>query len=308
MTTMTTLTTTTSDLETYARNARAGVEGMRGADRKMKEAHKQWIDDALKAAEALYGARLELRNEDAAFGRWCAANSLGETILNRNDRAALIKVGADLPYWRAELARTKSRSLKLIVQREPPPGVSPPVKHPSRRKPGAAALSTAATLPRISASEVIKKVLPLFSRLKATYFGKHGDGVLFIDLNELAKIADDAKNLLGGWGDEVLTDKLGPLFDAVRSRSQGHDDRSNADLMAVTSQGLRLLDDWSPGCVGRAQAAADRAEVKTLRKKVKTLHERLRNRVAELEEENERLKSDLEAQRARRPSPSAALS
>ena len=151
----------------------------------------------------------------------------------------------------------------------------------------------------------------MFSRLKATYHGEHGYGVLFIDLKRLAKIASDAKSLLDGWADEVLTEKLGPLFDVVRNRSQGRDDRSNADLMKVTSQGLRLLDDWSPGCMDRAQAAADKAEVKTLRKKVQTLQKevwRLQEHVAKLEKENVRLKSDLEALRARRPSSSAALS
>ena len=171
--------------------------------------------------------------------------------------------------------------------------------------PAPAAVPAPATLPRVSISEVVKKVFPLLSRLKATYFGEHGYGILSIDLKRLAKIASDAKSLLHGWADEVLTEKLGPLFDVVRNRSQGRDDRSNADLMMVTSQGLRLLDEWSPGCTGRAQQATDKAEVKTLQKKVQTLQKemlRLQEHVAELEEKNVRLKSDLEARRARRPS------
>jgi predicted RNase H-like nuclease (RuvC/YqgF family) len=68
--------------------------------------------------------------------------------------------------------------------------------------------------------------------------------------------------------------------------------------MTVTSEGLRLLDDWSPGCTDRAQEAADKAKAKTLQKEVWRLHKemlRLRNEVSRLEEENVRLKSDLEA-------------
>jgi hypothetical protein len=37
----------TATLETCARNARAGGEGMRAADRKTREAHAEWIESAL---------------------------------------------------------------------------------------------------------------------------------------------------------------------------------------------------------------------------------------------------------------------
>ncbi len=68
--------------------------------------------------------------------------------------------------------------------------------------PAPTAAPAPATLPRVSISEVVKKVFPLILRLKATYVGEHGYGVLFIDHKRLAKIANDAKSLLDGWADE----------------------------------------------------------------------------------------------------------
>jgi hypothetical protein len=108
------------DMEACARNARAGGEGMQAANRKTREAHSEWIESALLAAEALHAARRELKH-DTAFGQWCEANRLGFDLFSKDERAALIKIGADLPYWRETLAKTESRSLRLIVQKEPPP-------------------------------------------------------------------------------------------------------------------------------------------------------------------------------------------
>ena len=109
-----------SELATYARDAQDGAALMRGADRQMKQAHAQWIEGALKAAGALYAARQRLVDH-AVFGKWCGDNGLGAAVITKDERAALIKIGADLPYWRETLAKTESRSLRLITAKQADP-------------------------------------------------------------------------------------------------------------------------------------------------------------------------------------------
>jgi hypothetical protein len=223
---------TTINLETCAQNGREWLALMRGADKQMKQAHEQWIEGALKAADALYAARMQMVDH-AVFGEWCDENGFNADAVTKDERAALIKIGADLPYWRETLAKTKSRSLRLITAKQADPfsqlRQAPPADGPAtvaQQNPRQVSQPTPVrepALPSIDISEVVKKFFPLFSRLKATYLGEHGYGVLFIDHKRLAKIANDAKSLLDGWADKVLTEKLGPLFDVVRKRSQGRE-------------------------------------------------------------------------------------
>jgi hypothetical protein len=120
------MTLTTINLETCAQNGREGLALMRGADKQMKQGHEQWIEGALKAADALYAARMQMVDH-AVFSKWCDENGFGADAITKDERAALIKIGADLPYWRETLAKTKSRSLRLITAKPAPtqPSASP---------------------------------------------------------------------------------------------------------------------------------------------------------------------------------------
>jgi hypothetical protein len=120
---ITTTTKTAKDLLGIALNAKAGMGMMHDANKQMKQAREQWAKGALLAGEALYTARM-LHKDDISFGDWCNANGLGESRISRNDRAALIKIGADLDYYREALMKTDSWSLRLIVKQDQPPGVS----------------------------------------------------------------------------------------------------------------------------------------------------------------------------------------
>ena len=103
----------------------------------MRNAQNDWVEGALTTAKALHTARLSFSN-DTDFGKWCEANRLGFAFINHNDRAALIRIGADLDYWRDRIAKSDSRSLPRIVANDiPPPEVSPariPARH--QTKPG----------------------------------------------------------------------------------------------------------------------------------------------------------------------------
>ena len=107
---------TTEQLAACANDAKDRIATMRAAE-------GQWAAGALKAAEALYAARRRLEH-DVAFHEWCNANELGEDVISKNERAALIKVGSNMPYWSARIAEAKSRSIRMIVENNPPPDVS----------------------------------------------------------------------------------------------------------------------------------------------------------------------------------------
>ena len=109
-----------SELAACARDAQDGLAGMKDADRKTREAHQQWIDCALKTAGALYAARTRLVDH-AEFGKWCDDNGLSAADITKDERAALIKIGADIGYWRETLAKTESRSLRLITAKRADP-------------------------------------------------------------------------------------------------------------------------------------------------------------------------------------------
>ena len=115
-----TMNMTISELATCARDAQDGVALMRDADKQMKRAHDQWIEGALKTASALYAARQRLIDH-AVFGKWCDDNGLGAAVISKDERAALIKIGADVGGWRETLAKTESRSLRLITAKRADP-------------------------------------------------------------------------------------------------------------------------------------------------------------------------------------------
>jgi hypothetical protein len=77
----------------------------------------EWIDNQLEKADALAIARKQFPN-NADFGKWCYDNGFGESVLSRDDRAALVEFGKDLAYARTVLERTNRTSPQHILRNE----------------------------------------------------------------------------------------------------------------------------------------------------------------------------------------------
>jgi hypothetical protein len=82
---------------------------------KCTEIDTDWIEAKLETAEALFEASTEFAGKDKNFfGDWCKTNGFGEDVLNKDDRAAYVKMGTDLPRMREVLSKTTRRSIRLI--------------------------------------------------------------------------------------------------------------------------------------------------------------------------------------------------
>ena len=85
------------------------------ADLESAEQHDEArIDKIVDAATALAEAR-ELLIQDIAFGRWCDE---AQFHLDKNDRAALVAMGANPEQLRNVLRASTRRSLRLIYEKE----------------------------------------------------------------------------------------------------------------------------------------------------------------------------------------------
>jgi hypothetical protein len=130
---------TTSDLAQCAENVRVGWGLMLAAEGQIAEGKAQWIEGVLKAAEAIVTARDAMKN-DAEFGKWCSDNGLSLKVIDKDNRAALIRCGRNLAYWRARLAAEDSKigqSLRYLIKDVPDEEVSLaaiPARH--QTKPG----------------------------------------------------------------------------------------------------------------------------------------------------------------------------
>jgi hypothetical protein len=71
----------------------------------------EWVEGVLEMAAALAEGRARFKS-DVEFGDWLARH--GHNFLGKNDRAALISLGRDIPAARTVLKETKSRSFQLI--------------------------------------------------------------------------------------------------------------------------------------------------------------------------------------------------
>ena len=63
-------------------------------------------------------ARHEFGDNDAAFGAWCRYNGLTKDVLAKNERVALIDMGANPQKMREVLQKTERRSIPLIYKHE----------------------------------------------------------------------------------------------------------------------------------------------------------------------------------------------
>jgi hypothetical protein len=106
---------TTSDLTQCAESVRIGWGLMLAGEGQIAEGKAQWVEGVLKAAEAIVTARDALKN-DAAFGKWCSDNSFSLRVIDKDNRAALIRVGRNLPYWRTRLPEAKGQSLRYVIK------------------------------------------------------------------------------------------------------------------------------------------------------------------------------------------------
>jgi hypothetical protein len=92
---------------------KAAADKLRAGLTKMKAAKGLFVQGALEALLALTTAR-KLFPSNKAFGEWCDANGLGEDVLNKDDRAALIAFGSDPERARRVLESSQRTSLRLI--------------------------------------------------------------------------------------------------------------------------------------------------------------------------------------------------
>ena len=128
---------TTSDLTQCAENVRIGWGLMLSGQSRIEEGKKDYVEGVLKAAEAIVTARDALKN-DAEFGKWCSDSGFSLKVIDKDNRAALIRIGRNVPYWRKRLAEIKtSQSLRYLIKDVPDEEVSLaaiPARH--QTKPG----------------------------------------------------------------------------------------------------------------------------------------------------------------------------
>jgi hypothetical protein len=96
--------------DTLERLAREVNAGLALAD----AGETNWIEGKVKAATALAKARVQLP-ADQAFGAWCDDNF---PKLNKDERAALVAMGAHPDDMRAGLQETTSRSILVFYRQE----------------------------------------------------------------------------------------------------------------------------------------------------------------------------------------------
>ena len=101
-----------------------------GHDRARRGA-QEWIEGTLEMAAALAEARGRF-SSDNEFGDWLTGQ--GHNLVSKNDRAALINLGRDIPTARKVLEETESRSYRLVWDKVKdwfPSAGKPPRKKPA---------------------------------------------------------------------------------------------------------------------------------------------------------------------------------
>jgi hypothetical protein len=76
-----------------------------------------WAEANIDLCAHLAEARAEF-TANIAFGEWCEANGFGESVLNKDDRAAAIAMGQQIDAVRPVLQVTDRRSLRYIYKNE----------------------------------------------------------------------------------------------------------------------------------------------------------------------------------------------
>lgn len=82
------------------------------------EIRAQWIESKIEMACDLLEARLEFRDNNNAFHEWLVSEGLGNNAIEKNDRAALLAMGADPERMRTVLKATNRWSPRYIYEME----------------------------------------------------------------------------------------------------------------------------------------------------------------------------------------------
>jgi hypothetical protein len=85
---------------------------------KRNGSNQDWIHANIEMAEALIEARHDCGDNDTAFGVWCRHNGFTKDVLGKNERVALIDMGANPQKMREVLQKTERRSIPLIYKNE----------------------------------------------------------------------------------------------------------------------------------------------------------------------------------------------
>ena len=102
-------------LERHAQNSELALERQRKAEDDGNKASDDWRAATLDLAVELKAAKDELPALQD-FGKWCEGR-FGNNVITHQDRAALIRWGANPEKTRDMLARTDSRSIRMIDAR-----------------------------------------------------------------------------------------------------------------------------------------------------------------------------------------------
>jgi hypothetical protein len=82
-----------------------------------------WRDNSMKLGKGLLLGRERHQNDNNAFNVWLNDNGLGEDLISKDDRAALIRMAEHLEIAERVLATTQRRSWQLIWREEIAPEV-----------------------------------------------------------------------------------------------------------------------------------------------------------------------------------------
>jgi hypothetical protein len=150
------------DLAQCAENVRVGWGLMLAAEGQIVQGYAQWCEGALKAAEGIVIARDALKN-DAAFGKWCSDNGLSLKVIDKDNRAALIRVGRNLPYWRARLAEGGTQQSLRYAIKDVPDEVSLaaiPTRHQTKPGPKTSTAKPAPAKLGVAQPELVEELEP----------------------------------------------------------------------------------------------------------------------------------------------------
>jgi len=122
-----------SNLELLARGIKRALE-------RCANGRAEWIEGTVDAAIKLAAARTRF-TAHRAFGQWCEENGIGNQVLKKNDRAALLEMAARPDELRAMLEASARNSIRTFHTEEwrvrfPSVGITPPSRNRQPREQG----------------------------------------------------------------------------------------------------------------------------------------------------------------------------
>lgn len=180
-----------------------------------EDANANWIETTMTLAIELHAARTECGGDNHAFGHWLVAN---DCEVAKNDRWALVNMGAHPELSRRKLEETKRKSVQCIWDLEIKPHVVPNVRNNISQQ-------TSSPEPVVSAPVPAPSTIPAVSKKAET-----AEPVLF-DVPKKSKLFE----LIGTEAATVLFQQFKHrIFNSVVA------DKSSNALRRITT-GLRYL-------------------------------------------------------------------